>query len=116
MKTYTIEQIAQLVGGLLSKAEDPLITSIAPPLLADENTLALALSEDEISNLSDTDAKAALVPLGVSIEGLTTIEVERPRLAMMKLLNMFYNEPFNFGGIHPSAIIHPEATIGKDVI
>ena len=68
------------------QAKDVAITKIAPPLLADENTLALALGEDEINNLSKTHAKAALVPLGVNIDGFSTIEVERPRLAMMKLI------------------------------
>ena len=84
MRTFTLEQIAQITGGMLSKAKDVAITNIAPPLLADENTLALALGEDEINNLSKTKAQAALVPLGVNIDGYSTIEVERPRLAMMK--------------------------------
>jgi len=69
MKTFTLEQIAQITGGMLTKAQDAAITKIAPPLLADENTLALALGEDEIANLSNTKAKAALVPLGVNIDG-----------------------------------------------
>ena len=88
MKTFTVEEISQIVGGMLTKAEDAKITQIAPPLLSDENTLALALGEEEIANLAKSKAKAALVPLGVQIDGLTTIEVERPRLAMMKLLNL----------------------------
>ena len=115
MKTYTIEEIAHVVGGLLSKVEDAKISLIAPPLLADENTLALALGEEEIENLAKTKAKAALVPLGVSIESITTIEVERPRLAMMKLLHMFYNEPETETGIHPAATVHPEAKLGLNV-
>lgn len=113
--SYTIEQINGVVGGLLNKAEDVEISSIAPPLLSDENTLALALGEDEIQNLSSSKAKAALVPLGVNIEGLTTIEVERPRLAMMKLLHMFYKEPQTEPGVHPTAVIHPSAKLGANV-
>ena len=115
MKTYSIEEIVQVVGGLLTKFEDAKISIIAPPLLADENTLALALSEDEINNLAKTKAKAALVPLGVNFEGLTTIEVERPRLAMMKLLNLFYVAPETETGIHPMATVHPEAKLGQNV-
>ena len=83
MKTFTLEEITQITGGMLTKAEDVKITHIAPPLLSDENTLALALGEEEIANLAKSKAKAALVPLGVQIDGFTTIEVERPRLAMM---------------------------------
>lgn len=115
MKTYTIEEITGVVGGLLSKVEDANISKISPPLLADENTLALALGEEEIENLAQTKAKAALVPLGVNIENITTIEVERPRLAMMKLLHMFYTEPETEAGIHPSAIVHESAKLGANV-
>lgn len=115
MVTYTIEEINAVVGGLLNKVEDVKISKIYPPLLADENTLALALGEDEIQNLSQTKAKAVLVPLGVTIDGMTTIEVERPRLAMMKLLNMFYRDPETEAGIHPTAVVHPTATLGKNV-
>lgn len=115
MKTFTLEQIAQITGGLLSKENDVAITNIAPPMLADENTLALALGEDEIANLANTKAKAALVPLGVNIDGFTTIEVERPRLAMMKLITMFYEEPHVNSGIHPTAVVHPSAKLGQNV-
>lgn len=115
MKTFTLEQIAQITGGMLTKAQDVSITKIAPPLLADESTLALALGEDEIANLSSTKAKAALVPLGVNIEGFSTIEVERPRLAMMKLITMFYEEPHVNSDIHPTAVVHPTAKIGQNV-
>ena len=115
MKTFTLEQIAQITNGLLSKAQDVTITNIAPPMLADENTLALALGEEEIANLTASKAKAALVPLGVNIDGYTTIEVERPRLAMMKLITLFYSAPETNEGVHPTAVVHPEAKLGQNV-
>jgi len=112
---YTLEQISQSVDGILTNNQEIDICQIAPPMLADENTLALALGEEEIENLSKTKAKAALVPLGVNIEGFTTIEVERPRLAMMKLLWMFYKEPETKAGIHPLACVDESAKLGKNV-
>jgi len=115
MPTFTLEEITDITGGMLTKVEDTKISQIAPPLLSDESTLALALGEDEIANLSKSNAKAALVPLGVQIPNLTTIEVERPRLAMMKLLNMFYTEPQVNDGIHPTAVVHETAKIGENV-
>ena len=114
MRSFTVEEITQIVGGMLTKAESPAITQIAPPLLSDENTLALALGEEEIANLANSKAKAALVPLGVQIDGFTTIEVERPRLAMMKLLNLFYVPPVVNKDIHPSAIVDPTAKLGEN--
>ncbi len=115
MREYTIEEICGVVGGLLNKVENPKIKQIAPPLLADENTLALALGEEEIENLTKSKAKAALVPLGVGLDGITTIEVERPRLAMMKLLHMFYTEPETETGVHPSAVVHSTVELGQNV-
>ena len=115
MKSFTVDEITQIVNGMLTKVEDPEIRQIAPPLLSDENTLALALGEDEIANLAKSSAKAALVPLGVQIDGLTTIEVERPRLAMMKLLNLFYVPPVVNKDVHPSAVVDPSAKLGANV-
>ncbi len=115
MKSFTLEQIAQITGGMLSMVSDATITRLAPPLLADENTLALALSEEEIANISQTKAKAVLVPLGVNLDNISTIEVERPRLAMMKLITMFYEEPETNKDVHPTAVVHPEAKLGLNV-
>ncbi len=115
MRTFTVEEISHIVSGMLTKASDVKITHIAPPRLADENTLALALGEEEIANLTQSKAKAALVPFGVQIDGYTTIEVERPRLAMMKLLNLFYTAPEVNKGIHPTAVVHETAKLGENV-
>ena len=59
MKSFTVEEITQIVDGMLTKAQSPEITRIAPPLLCEEDTLALALGEEEISNLSKSKAKEA---------------------------------------------------------
>lgn len=115
MKSYTQEQITEIVGGILTKITTNTINRISPPLLADENTLALALGEEEIENLANSKAQVALVPLGVSLENISTIEVERPKLAMMKLLHLFYIPPETQSGIHPTAVVHPEAEIAENV-
>jgi len=115
-KKYKISQIAEKIGGLLTQnGEDIEITRLSPPKSADENTLALALSEEEIANLAESKAKAAVVPMGVTVDKISTIEVEKPRFAMMKLLHLYSTDPDSEVGIHPSAVVHPEAVIGKNV-
>ena len=115
MKYYTAEELAHVTGGILNKVEDAKVCKLYPPLLADEETLALALNEEEIMNLAKTKAKIAIVPLGAAPEHITSIEVERPRLAMMKLLTMFYVAPSTGEGIHPSAVVYPTAKLGQNV-
>ncbi len=114
-KSFKQEEVAKLVNGILTKTNDNEIQNVAPPVLADENTLALALGEKEIEALSSSKAKCALVPIGVSVPNISTIEVERPRLAMMTLLNVFYEGPDSTLGIHPTAVVHPEAKLGQNV-
>ena len=115
MRYYTAEELAHVTGGILNKVEDAKVCKLFPPLLADEETLALALNEEEIGNLAKTKAKIAIVPLGAAPENITSIEVERPRLAMMKLLTMFYVPPTTGDGIHPTAVVYPTAKLGENV-
>ena len=114
-KKYSLEELANITGGILTKVKDVDIMRVAPPKLADKNTLALAMNEDEIENLPNSKAAAALVPLGVNLDNISTIEVERPRLAFMKLLNVFYIAPDTPREIHKSAVIDPSAKLGKNV-
>jgi len=115
-KTYRLSELNQLIGGILNQiGEDTEIKRLSPPISADKNTLALALTEEEIANLAFTKAKAAVVPMGAGIENISTIEVERPRLSMMKLLHL-YSIPVDApSGIHGTAVVHPEAVLGKNV-
>ena len=120
-KAYKLFEINQILGGLFIQPEGApdannlVVTRLAPPNSADENTLAIAIMEEEIPNLATTKALAAVVPIGTSIENIATIEVEKPRLAMMKLLHMFQVPVDAPEGIHPNATVHPEAEIGQNV-
>jgi len=115
-KAYRLSEINHIIGGILNSAEeDIIIKRLAPPALADEETLALAVSEEEIANLASTKARAAVVPLGASQDKITTIEVERPRLAMMKLLHLFYIPVDAQNGVHETAFVDPTAKIGANV-
>ncbi len=114
-KTYKLSEINHIIGGILNTEEDIVVKRIAPPGLADEETLALAISEEEITNIASSRARAAVVPLGVSIENKSTIEVERPKLAMMKLLHLFYIPVDAQPGIHEKAFVDPDAKLGENV-
>lgn len=115
-KAYKLSEINNIIGGILNIAgQDIVIKKIAPPNLADAETLALALSEEEIANLAGSEARAAVVPLGVSLDNISTIEVERPRLAMMKLIHLFYIPVDAHTGVHPMAVVDPTAQIGQNV-
>ena len=68
-KKFSLEELAQIVGGILTKVEDVVIDKVAPPKLADENTLALAMNEEEIQNMSESKAKAVLNAIWIQAGG-----------------------------------------------
>jgi UDP-3-O-[3-hydroxymyristoyl] glucosamine N-acyltransferase len=115
-KTYKLSELNQILGGIYNQiGEDIEIKRLSPPKSADENTLALAITEEELANLAYTNAKAAIVSIGAGIENISTIEVERPKIAMMKLLHL-YSIPVDAPtGIHEKATVHSEAVLGQNV-
>lgn len=114
-KTYTSKQVADFVGGVLTGNENIELNYLGPPSLADENVLAIAFEKEHMETIGGSKAICFLVPEGVKVEGKTWIEVGRPKLAMGKLLNMFYVPPEAPEGIHPTAFVSPTAKLGQNI-
>ena len=97
MRSFSVEEITHIVGGMLTKAQDATITQIAPPLLSDENTLALALSEEEIANLAKSKAKEIKKfekKTGIKVKSLEEYEIskEAVKQAQIELKKEEYNK------------------------
>jgi len=114
-KCFTSGQIAEFVNGKLFGKEDIIITNLGPPKIATEDTLAIAFEKEHLEQMQSTKALCMLLPENVECDNKTYIQVNRPKLAMGKLLYLFYIPPENYAGIHPTAIIDPTATIGNNV-
>lgn len=113
-KTFTSKQIAEAIEGKLSGEENIQISFLGPPAIADEFTLAIAFEKDHIKAIAESKAKCFLVPEGITLEGKTYIQSNRPKLAMGRLLNLFYIPPETPVGIHPTAIIPETVKLGKN--
>ncbi|MGD9580496.1 MAG: UDP-3-O-(3-hydroxymyristoyl)glucosamine N-acyltransferase [Vampirovibrionia bacterium] len=114
-KSFTSKQIADFIGGKLTGDENIPISFIAPPMLATENILAIAFEKDHINAIKDTKALCVMVPEGITCEGKTYIQVDRPKIAMGKLLTAFYEPPEAPEGVHQSATVHPSVELGQNV-
>ncbi len=111
----TVKQIAQLVGGKLSGPDEVEIVGAAPPADAQPGDIVFILSEKEAPLLESTRASAAIVPEGVSAEGLSLVSVADPRLAMAQVLALFAPEHEVPAGVHPSAQVAEDAELAPDV-
>ena len=87
----------------------------------DDSTMSYCSAKraNALDLIRETRAGVVLCPTDVSIDefaasGKTYIVVENPRLSFLRLVNILYPQPRPHG-IHATAVIDPNAKIGKDV-
>ena len=112
---YTIADIATALG---ARAEGDLTLKVlraAEPGTAGPDDLALAMDPKYADGLAQGKARAAALWAGADWRALglrAAIFVDRPRLAMAAITRTFDTGAGIAPGIHPSAVIDPQARIG----
>lgn len=121
MKKVSVNEIINCLGSqVLNVAgiyEDVYIDNLADSAHVNETTLdwinPSKNNKQEIAN--DSRAKVLLVDESISyIEGKVLIYVKHPKRALALVGNTFFVYKYE-PSIHPTAVISPDATIGKDV-
>ena len=113
----TLAEIASHVGGSLHGDGSVQIERIVHPSLAQGNSdLALILSPNAIRFLEKAKVFNVVLPAGLGeVPVANRIVVDRPRLVLAKLTQLFERPVYIPSGAHPTAVIDPTATIGRDV-
>ena len=119
---FTAAQIAdQLRGEVLGDGSIQL-TSIAPADCARPGDLTFAEKEAYFAAAEQSQASAILVPMEFAASGKVLIRVANPRLAVAKLLPLFFPPDAYSPGIHPgatvavTAMIDPTAHVGPGCV
>lgn len=114
-----LSEISEALGGELAGDGEIEITGIAHPAEATgAGDLVLAMDEDMLPLLADSEARAAVVTADADIpDGAIdgTITVGRARVAMGRLTGIFEKPAHREEGIHATAVIDPTATLGENV-
>jgi len=105
----------------VNKDLNPEITGIAPVDEASTGTLSYIEGVKFAARVGKTAASALILPLDEALQaqaterGIAWIGASEPRLLFAKAIALFY-KPFQPAPeIHPTAVIHPSAEVGKDV-
>ena len=109
---------AALSARLTGDAEAEVRRAVHPSEAGSPGDLAVALTPDTQRGLPDTKAELVLVAEGSPLREerfRTVILVPPSRSAFPKVTELFRHRPEAQPGIHPSAIIAPDASIGADV-
>ncbi len=117
MKSFTVEEISQLVNGKLEGACDHKIEAPEQIEKAKKGTITFIGNSKYVKLWKSSAASAAIVSEKITItpsEGKALIKVENADLAMAMLLEAFQPEPPVFNeDIHPTAVIDASVTLGK---
>ncbi len=108
---WSLEQVAQLLGGELHGPGDALIE--APVSVGEENPRGITFAQDDkYLELAESSAVAAVI-VGPKMEPKSKpyIRVENPKVAFLGLLQLCDRPLMLDAGIHPAASIHPSAKV-----
>ncbi len=113
----TVKEIAEIVNGKVVGNNNITITGVSGIKEAKEGDLTFIANRKYLSLLKSTKASAVIVSPDINNTGnATLIQVENPSLAFAKIVSLIGPEPIKFTpGIHPTAIIGENVSLGKEV-
>jgi len=106
-----LKEIAEIVDGKLLGDPDADVNSVAPIDQAGEGVLTFAVSKQYLKGVESSKATCIMVPKGFRIEGRNLIEVEDPRLALAKAMEVLYEQERMSPGIEESAYVAKTARV-----
>ena len=112
----TVEEIATMVGGTVSGDGSVLITGVNGVDEAGPGDLCFIRSSQYLPQLAQSHASAVLIQKAPDAIGMAAILVPQPDVAFAMVLK--HCEALQLQhpqGIHPHAVIHPDATLGEGV-
>ncbi|NNE43755.1 MAG: UDP-3-O-(3-hydroxymyristoyl)glucosamine N-acyltransferase [Gemmatimonadetes bacterium] len=113
----SVAEIAKIVGGALEGSPDVSVRGVAGLHEADAGDLTFLANEKYRGAVAETRASAILVTPGVDCPPrLAVIRVDDPYAALQRVVQLFDPGPPPVeAGVHPTAVVHPEAELAADV-
>jgi len=109
-----LAQIAQALGARLENgAPDTEITGVAGIEKAGYGQLTFVANPKYAAAAKTTKASAIIVAEDFPVVPTAMLRSKNPYLAFAHAIGLFYQPPTYAPGIHPTAVIHPSAKIGK---
>ncbi len=107
-------ELARLLNARLEGSSDTEITGVAGIEEAHAGDVTFVANPRYAALARTTQAAAVLVSEDFPAIAAATLRTENPYLAFAHAIELFYQPPIYASGIHPTAIIHPTARLGRD--
>ncbi len=113
-RVWTLEQLADTLGGTLRGPKDRQILRPVPAGTDDPHGITFAESEDYLTRVIESNIGVVLVPKDSPEMDVASISVDHPRMAFGRVLAMFQRPLPIEKGIHPTAVVSPDAIIATN--
>ena len=114
MPELTLSEIARIVGGVLS-GTDRRVRAVKPLDEAGEADLSFLTLPRYLPQLEMSRAGGVLVSPGVTSGRLSLVAVERPYVALAKVMPLLHPPLRPFPGIHPTSVVETDCILGRDI-
>lgn len=111
MISFTASQLAEKIKGVVSGDGAVVITGLRPAEIAGSGDLVFADNERHFAAAEKSAAAAVLVSGSFTSTSKTLIRVPDARIAVARLLPIFFAVEQYPAGIAPTAVVHPTATV-----
>jgi len=113
----TVKEIADFVGGKIFGDETFTISNVSRIYESQENDLSFLYLPTYAKHLLTTKASVILIKPSIekTRDDLIYIEVEKPDIALQKVVIKYFMSQIPLSGIADSASIHPTARLGNNV-
>ena len=108
---FTVAYLAEQIGGEVVGDGMVTISGIAPAASARAGDLTFAEKDSYLAAAEASEASAILVPAGFQSGTKVLIRVKDARVAIAKVLPLFFPPEAHAAGIHSSAVVDPTAII-----
>jgi len=110
----TLSEIARIVGGVLS-GTDRRVRSVKPLDEAGEADLSFLTLPRYLPQLEKSRAGGVLVSPGVTSHRLSLVTVERPYVALAKVMPLLHPSARPVPGLHPTSMVEADCHLGRDI-
>ena len=116
MTQYTLSELASRLGARICGDGKTVITNAAVIGNAAKGDITFARDKANFSQLSNSLASAAIVPVECELQGVPLLIVEDPTLAFIEVVKLFRPAPPQYSaGISEQALVDPAACLDETV-
>lgn len=126
-RIYTLQELAKYVGGKVAGDLQVEVNGVQSFEAASSGDLTLAAESGYYEQLEKTQAAAVVVPRDIHSADKSLLQVDQPKIAFARIIELLHTVPFEAKGISPlayvddscqiaeKATIYPFAYVGKRV-